>query len=151
MSEPSIDDSNTDATTPIIKTPASASQSFSGFFQKESMNKVGLTVEIFKLNLDKEVKAFQTLLSENNYRILNEINSTASFWIKNTVKFPFLSKLARILINIKSSSSCVERYFSICGFNSKKYSSNIGDDLFTARCMLRANIDILRELNEVSY
>ena len=62
-----------------------------------------------------------------------------------------LSKLARILINIKSSSSCIERYFSICGFVSKKNRTNIGDDLFKAKCMLRANIEILKEINGISY
>ena len=137
---------------PNLKTPASASQkAFYHFFEKDLVNKEDMQNEMLKLNFNKEVDEFQKLMCSNNFKIITTINSTASFWIKNEIKFPLLSKLARLLINIKSSSSCIERFFSICGFNSKKNRGNIGDDLFTCRCILRANIDILNELNNISY
>ncbi len=142
----------TNPITPTIQTPASASQNtFNKFFDKDVFEKNELEQEVLKLNFQKEVDEFQKLISANNYKIITTLNSTASFWIKNAVKFPLLSKLARLLINIKSSSSCIERFFSICGINSKKNRGNIGDDLFVMRCLLRANIDILKELNNISF
>jgi hypothetical protein len=138
--------------TPNLKTPASASQkAFNHFFDKDLINKEDMQYEMLKLNFTKEVEEFHKLISSKNFKIVPTINSTASFWIKNAIKFPLLSKLARLLINIKSSCACIERFFSICGFNSKKNRGNIGDDLFTCRCILRANIDILKELNNISY
>ena len=137
---------------PLLNSPISPSQNhFAGFFQKESIVNDDLSLEVFKLNLHNEVEQLKFYLSQNNFKNIQEINSTASFWIRNVTKYPLLSKLARILLNIKSSSSCIERYFSICGFSSKKQSSNIGSDLFISRCLLRANIEILRELNEITY
>jgi len=142
----------TNLITPTIQTPASASQNtFNKFFDKDIFEKNKLEQEVLQLNFRKEVDEFQKLISVNSYKIITTLNSTASFWIKNVVKFPLLSKLARLLINIKSSSSCIERFFSICGINSKKNRGNIGDDLFVMRCLLRANIDILRELNKISF
>jgi hypothetical protein len=108
-------------------------------------------LEFFKLNLQKEVDDFKSHLSANNFKIIHQIKSTATFWIKNVIKFPLLSKLALVLLNIKSSSSSVERYFSICGFGSKKNRGNICDDLYKTRCMLRANIEILKRMNKISY
>jgi hypothetical protein len=51
-------------------------------------------------------------------------------------------------MNINSSSSFIERYFSICGFVQDKRRMNISIDLFQSRCLLRANIKILNELNQ---
>ncbi len=121
------------------------------FFGKDLISKEDMQNEMLKFNFNIEVEEFQKLMSSENFKIINKINSTTLFWIKNAIKFPLLSKLARLLINIKSSSSCFERFFSICGFNSKKNRENIGDDLFTCKCILRANIDILKELNNISY
>jgi hypothetical protein len=39
-----------------------------------------------------------------------------------------------------------KRYFSICGFTSKRNEGNISDDLFCAKCMLRANFRIVKDL-----
>ena len=41
-----------------------------------------------------------------------------------------------------------KRYFSICGFTSKRNEGNISDVLFCAKCMLRANFRIVKDLNE---
>jgi hypothetical protein len=153
VNETGNEDSQEIPNSPIAKTPASASQkAFNQFFDNDCLfNKEDMQHETLKLNFKKEVEEFQKLISANNYKAISTIKSTSSFWIQNATKFPLLSKLARILINIKSSSSCIERFFSICGFNSKKNRGNIGDDLFTCRCILRANIDILKELNNISY
>ena len=66
MNNVSEDNQSESAATPIIKTPASASQKqFSMFFTKETIEKEDLTKEIFKLNLQKEIEQFQKHISEN--------------------------------------------------------------------------------------
>jgi len=141
-----------DASTPALRTPASASQKYFGkFFSKEIIDKEDLTLEYFKLKLQKDVDDFKSHINANNFKIFHQIKSTATFWIKNVIKFPLLSKLALVLLNIKSSSSSIKRYFSICGFGSKKNRGNICDDLYKTRCMLRANIEILKRMNKISY
>ena len=51
-------------------------------------------------------------------------------------------------MNINASNAFIERYFSICGFVQDKRRMNIAPDLFKTRCLLRANIKILNELNK---
>ena len=66
VNDVSEDNQSESAATPIIKTPASASQKqFSMFFSKENIEKEDLTLEIFKLNLLKEIEPFQKQISEN--------------------------------------------------------------------------------------
>jgi hypothetical protein len=79
------------------------------------------------------------------------MNINHEFWLSNANKYLILFQLAVIMLNINSSSACIERYFSICGFNSRKDSGNTHDDLFISRCMLRANVQTLIELNNISY
>ena len=61
-----------------------------------------------------------------------------------------LHPLALMLSNINCSSAMVERYFSICGFVQDKRKMNISTELFMSRCLLRANINILNELNKAN-
>ena len=42
----------------------------------------------------------------------------------------------------------IERYFSVCGFTQDKRKQNITENLFIAKCLLRANIKILNEINK---
>ena len=42
----------------------------------------------------------------------------------------------------------IERYFSVCGFTQNKRKQNITENLFIAKCLLRANIKILNEINK---
>ena len=102
-------------------------------------------------DVEKEVKALSVFIRENNYANLKKVTSTKHFWLSNANKYPILFQLAVIMLNINSSSACIERYFSICGFNSRKDSGNTHDDLFISRCMLRANVQTLIELNNISY
>jgi hypothetical protein len=55
-----------------------------------------------------------------------------------------VKKLLNLIVIIYLTSGFVIIY-SICGFNSKK---NIGENLFICKC---ANIDIRKELNNISY
>jgi hypothetical protein len=75
----------------------------------------------------------------------------ANFFKQFGKDLPNLKKLAYIVLCMNSSSSCVERFFSICGYVNKKNSTNIRSSLFRARCLLRANFKYLKVLNNISY
>ena len=130
---------------------ANQEANFSHFFDKEEVEKNHTDLEIFNLNIEKEISEFNSIISHKNFKIIQNINSTSKFWRENVNKFPLLSLLARALAVIKSSGACIERYFSICGFSNKKRSSAAGKDLFISRCILRANIDILKDMNQISF
>jgi hypothetical protein len=51
------------------------------------------------------------------------------------------------MINIRSSSAVIERFFSICGIIDAARRRNSKTDLFTTRALLKANYDILKKLN----
>ena len=73
---------------PLLNSPISPSQNhFAGFFQKESIVNDDLSLEVFKLNLHNEVEQLKFYLSQNNFKKIQEINSTASFWIRNVTKY----------------------------------------------------------------
>jgi hypothetical protein len=73
-----------------------------------------------------------------------------SFWKAHRVHLPHLFKLAIILLNIKSSSAFIERYFSISGIVCDKRRLNMKDDLIIMRSMMKTNMKILSELNEIA-
>jgi hypothetical protein len=139
--------------TPIIITPnIPEPQNFfqTRFFQADSEEiDTSVNKEIFKKEISKEVEEFKKLLCRNNSKIINEVVSTKAFWIKHSKIFPKISELAKILLNINSSSAFIERFFSICGFIQDKRRANTSIDLFKKRCMLRANIKILNELKYI--
>lgn len=61
-------------------------------------------------------------------------------------KFPKISSLARVLLNIPVSSAFVERFFSIAGIITKKRSDNMSPKLICARSLLKANVSLLKEM-----
>ena len=137
----------------VPNSAASDSQKFfsNTFKADKEVQNIELDLEIFMRDVEKEVKALSVFIRENNYANLKKVTSTKHFWLSNANKYPILFQLALIMLNINSSSACIERYFSICGFNSRKDSGNTHDDLFISRCMLRANVKTLIELNNISY
>jgi len=133
----------------VPNSAASDSQKFfsNTFKDEKEVRNIELDLEIFMRDVEKEVKALSVFIRKN----LKKVISTKQFWLSNANKYPILFQLAVIMLNINSSSACLERYFSICGFNSRKDSGNTHDDLFISRCMLIANVKILLELNKISY
>ena len=131
----------------VPNSAASDSQKlFSNTFKDEKeVRNIELDLEIFMRDVEKEVKALSVFIRKNNYANLKKVISTKQFWLSNANKYPILFQLAIIMLNINSSSACLERYFS------RKDSGNTHDDLFISRCMLRANVKILLELNNISY
>ena len=102
-----------------------------------------------KLDLEKEVSAFSTLVTSEEFRSLSW--NTKDFWLSHKITFPKLFKLARVLLNIPASTAFIERFFSICGIICKQRSMNMDDELFIARCIFKANINIFNELNQVFF
>ena len=141
---------NSTSSTPTFNTP----ESEIGIFFLESLKSPSifpeLSNEILINSIEKEVDSLRALLLSNNNETLNGIKSTRYFWLKNIEKYPLLSKLAEILLNINSSSACIERYFSICGVTTKKYAGNTNDELLIIRSCLRANIEILKKMNKIN-
>jgi len=59
---------------------------------------------------------------------------------------PNLRDLALKLLTIPSTSAFVERFFSICGVVNDKRRTNMREDTFVARTLLKPNVKILNEL-----
>lgn len=102
-----------------------------------------------QLVLDKEIEKettefaniiFSDIFLKNKY-------SNYNFWIKHKKTLPFLSKFARKFMCISSSSSFIERFFSICGVISNKRNLNMNTDLFITRSILKANMKIVKEIS----
>ncbi len=101
-----------------------------------------------KSALDEEVSKYKLILQSDEFKT-SKFRSK-QFWINHANKLPNLAKLAVILLNIQCSSSCIERFFSICGVVCKKHSSNQNDDLVITRYLLKSNIKLLDELSSIS-
>ena len=121
---------------------------FNNIFRQEprAPEREKLSKESFMAKFNEEVTSYINLLNDNGAEIIASCESTREFWLSNRQQFPLLYRLACFLLNINSSSACIERFFSICGFVQKKNSSNIKSDLFKARCLLEANLDLLAKL-----
>ena len=61
-----------------------------------------------------------------------------------------LTKPERILFNISSSSAFIEKFFSITGIICSQRRNNIKDDLIIMKSLLKSNVKILKEMNELN-
>ncbi len=75
-------------------------------------------------------------------------SSTAIFWNEQKKKLPNLFLAVRSYLNIPASSTFIERFFSIRGLICKKRAGAMCDDTIIKRSFLRANLDILNNLNQ---
>ncbi len=92
----------------------------------------------------KEVNTFSNALM--NLELINKQHRSADFWNENSIKYPNLTKLYRLLSTINSSSAFIERFFSQCGIIRTKRNQNMNPELFNLRAFLVSNIKILDEL-----
>ena len=108
---------------------------------------LNLSMERDKVNFFEAISKFSHLDAKikadvpNIARLAPKVSAT--FWIENGNKFPFLRKLALILLNVPASSAFIERYYSICGNVCKKRCGNFSPDTIIYRSMLKANIHLL--------
>ena len=81
--------------------------------------------ENFKRAIKKVVEDLKEILLAHNAKVIKETTSTGKFWLDNYEKFHYLNELANILYYINSSSSFIERFFSIYGFVQDRSKMNI--------------------------
>ena len=63
---------------------------------------------------------------------------------------PILYQLQQVLLNIPATSSLIERFFSISGIVCDIRRLNMTDDLIIMRSLMKANMHILKDLNQIS-
>ena len=97
----------------------------------------------FTIQLESEIVKYTQLLETVTDFNLN----FSEFWLSNSKIYPILSKLTKILYNISSTSAVLERFFSLSGIVCSARRSNMKDDLIIMRSLLKANVKILKELN----
>ena len=135
--------------TPRIFTPKNQDQRH--FFPSGSLNIEHLNKEEFQRKINAETEAFSNLLRAKGGEIIKKTESNSSFWNTYLNVLPNLKNLAIILLGIPSSSAGIERFFSMCGFMSKKNGCSINTDLFIDKCILRANLDLIEDLQDIEY
>ena len=116
---------------------------YSDFFGASKKSKEVETKKYrFREQLSKECSNFSRLVEQ-------ECNSESfhDFWLEKTKELPILSKVAKILHNIPSTSAFLERFFSISGVVCDPRRLNMKEDLVILRSLLKCNASILRELN----
>ena len=156
-----VNENNSRSNTPRILSPASPG-SYIGFFNSfmradsnPERNSREVEESQFNQQLEKEINLFSNAIQFNRGEILHKTKHSSDFWLKreqnNQLVYPILSNLALIFNCIPSSSASIERYFSTCGYVIKKNAGNIGIDLFIARCLIKSNLDIIKNLDEFDY
>ena len=105
--------------------------------------------KLFEINksLDSEISIFSDILG--NQLKLKKIKKTSEFWKENKTLMPNLFELQIILLNLPATSSFIERFFSISGIVCDVRRLNMTDDLVIKRSMMKANMNILRDLNKI--
>jgi hypothetical protein len=136
-------DANVDAETPVLETPLSAN--FLSFFAEEvsNLHQRELESDDFEQALRAEIDSLKEFLFSREF--VTSVKSSRDFWVKHLEQFPLLSYLAIILLSIPASSAFIERFFSVCGFQVKRF-INMSDDLFEMRSMLKSNLDTLNSM-----
>ena len=109
----------------------------------------------FDQKLEKDIISFSNSIQLYRSEIIHKTKFSSDFWLSrgecNQMKYPILCNLASILSCILSSSASIERHFSTCGNVIKKNAGNIGVDLFISRCMIKANLDIIKYIDAFDY
>lgn len=114
-------------------------------------NLANIQREELQRKIDLEVENFSQLLRNNNGEVIKKTDYNPDFWKLYSGNFPSLHKLAIIMLGIPASSAGIERFFSMCGFFSKKQSGNEDADFFMKKCIMRANLDIIEFLENIQY
>ena len=98
--------------------------------------------------IDNEILLFSSLLADK--KTIESKTSTEDFWLKNKSQMPKLYELQLILLSIPASSSFIERFFSISGIVCDIKRAAMTDDCVIMRSLMKANMNILKQLNQVN-
>ena len=97
--------------------------------------------------IDEEIAVLSGILTET--KKLKKIKKTRDFWLHHKNNMPYLYELQLLLLNIPASSSFIERFFSISGIVCDVKRLNMKEDLIIMRSLMKANMNILKELNQI--
>ncbi len=95
--------------------------------------------------IEREIGTFASLVGNKN--VVNSTKANFEFWKENQREIPILFELQLILLNVPATSSFIERFFSIAGIVCDIKRLNMTDELIIERSLMKANIEILKELN----
>jgi hypothetical protein len=98
----------------------------------------------------EEIDTFATLLGNKKFVEECSKKKTSDVWKKYKNKMPILYQLKQVLLNIPATSSFIERFFSISGIVCDIRRLNMTDDLIIMRSLMKANMHILKDLNQIS-
>ena len=76
--------------------------------------------------------------------------NTSDIWKKYRNKLLILYQLQLVLLNIHATSSFIERFFRISGIVCDIRRLNMTEDLIIMRTLVKANMHILKDLNQIS-
>ena len=74
--------------------------------------------------------------------------STGQFWLKHAIELPRLKSLCLHLSNIPSSSSYIERFFSLCGSICSQRRANMSAEQIVGRAIIKTNMNLILKLNK---
>ena len=120
---------------------------YKNIFKNEAFKSNNLdSAELFHLNQEivDEVKKYSLLVKDKKF--LENCENSPEFWNDNATKFPCFYKTSLILCSINSSSTFIERFFSICGVIKDSRRGNMDEELFYIRALLACNFDTLNKL-----
>ena len=99
-----------------------------------------------EIDIEKELKYFRECLNKTDpSRLVN----TIIFWDKHKEHMPKLHHLTTILSNIPATSASLERYFSITGLICDKRRMRMTAKCIIMRCMIKVNLHLMVEINEI--
>ena len=76
--------------------------------------------------------------------------NTSDIWKKFKNKLPILYQLQLVLLNIPATSNFIERFFRFSDIVCDIRRLNMTDDLIIMRSLMKANMHILKDLNQIS-
>ena len=116
---------------------------FSNYFALDDSDSDIPTIKTNKLVKLKEEAERYHIMTQNPIKE----KSTRRFWQNKANELPILYELACILLNIPSSSSYVERFFSVCGIVNRQRAGNMNNSTLINRAFLKVNLDLVNRLN----
>jgi len=139
------DESVSVASTPKDLTQKSENENlFSNYFDlSDSDSDIAPDMSNKMIKLKEEIDRYNIIVN-------NPVKEKTSkiFWQNNAKAMLLLNELALTLLNIPSSSSFIERFFSVCGIVNRQRAGNMNDSTLINRAFLKANLDILDKIND---
>ena len=102
------------------------------------------TLESQRIEVQLEATKLARLIEKGEYNG----KSTGEFWLKHAIELPHLKTLCLHLSNIPSSSSYIERFFSLCGSICSQRRANMSAEKIVSRAIIKTNMNLILKLNK---